>query len=594
MFENASALSLLLILLPVIILYLLKPKPGVIKIPSLMLLLSYSRKNKLKSLFDKAIRDPLLIIQLLAMTILIIGISGPYYFRDTGYDRTVIILDTSASMSASDIKPDRFSQAVEIAREYIEKSEMNSLILAQNVPVLQYRDKKSDQAIRELQGLKPKATGTDLNEAMMFALDLMGNETYKMVIISDFSGQDIINVQKIIESKKIPVEYRPMGIGGSNFGIIDAEIKDNSIKFIVKNYDEVSREITVKITNGDSIRSIKRTVKPNSREFFRVTNIFAGTTGISLETKDDFLIDNTLFISMPDSKSKRILLLSDSAGKNKPVYLAFKSFPDLEAEEVSFDRAPRKLDYGMVVLYDYTKSSLLPGTMDDIKNYVSNGGTAVFIAGGDLPLMDTKELLPVQVSGISKPSMIESIKSGLTNDIDFGISKYLKGTIKEGSVGLAFAKEGPILAYWNIGNGKVVYVGTNEEWGEFHLHTSYPIFWYKLLKFTSPASDELNFKSGTLLPLGVEKIIKGPQLTIRTDKLYLDETGFYEIENKTIASNLIDEKESDISVGKINFTEHQKISGQSMEKIHLDIILSFLAIIFVALELYYLKYRGDI
>ena len=594
MFENASALSLLLVLLPVIILYLLKPKPQVIKIPSLILLVSYSRKNKLKSLFDKVIKDPLLIIQILAMTILILGISGPYYIANAEYDRTIIVLDASASMSATDVEPDRFSQAVGIAREYVEKSKVNSLILAQNVPVLQYKDEKSSRAIHDLEVLKSKETGTDLNEAIMYALNLMGNETYKLVVISDFSGQDITYAQKIIESKNIPVEYRQTGVGGSNLGIVDAEIKDSGVKFVVRNYDEISRDIIVKITNMDSIRTIERTVRPKSREFFTLTNINAGTTRISLETADDFPTDNTFYMSMPDSNSKRILLLSDSVRKNKPIYHAFKSIPNLEIEEISFDRAPRKLAYGMVVIYDYTKSSFLPGTMDDIKNYVHNGGTVVFIAAEDLQFIDTKGLLPVQVSNISKPSMIEIIKSGLTDDIDFGVSKYLKGTKKEGSAELAFAKEGPILAYWNIGSGKVVYVGTNEEWGDFHLHSSYPIFWYKLLKFGNTASDELNFKSGTLIPLGVEKTINGPHLTIRTDKLYLDETGFYEIEKKTISSNLIDENESDISVRKINFAENEKISGSSMEKIHLETILSFLAILFVVLELYYLRYRGNI
>jgi hypothetical protein len=594
MFENASGLYLLLILLPVIILYLLKPKPRSIKIPSLMLLLSSARKRKLKSLFDKLIKDPLLLIQLLVMTILIFGIAGPYYLGNAEYERTVIVLDASASMSATDVKPDRFSQAVEIARQYPGKSAKNTLILAQNVPVLVYNDEKNKEAIDGLSGLKPGDTGTDLNEAIMFAIALMENEPGKLVVISDFSGQDIIDVNKIIESKNIPVEYRQIGIGSGNIGIIDAAMEDSSLKFIVRNYGDIPKDAIIKIINGDSVKSITRTIKSNSRDFFTVTNINSGTTRISLEPADDFPIDNKLYISMPGSKNKRILLLGDSAGKNKSISIAFGSIPDLEITEVSFDRAPRKLDYGMVVLYDYTKSSILPGTMEDIKNYAENGGTVVFEAAGDLPFMDTKELLPVNVSGIANPSKIDVKKSGLTNDIDFGISKYLKGTIKEGSVELASAKEGPILAYRNIGKGKVVYIGINEDWGDFHLQASYPIFWYRLLKFENPANAELNFKSGTLLPLGSEKSIKGPSRTIRTDKLYLDEVGFYEFEDKTIASNLLDEKESDISVSKINFTEHGKVPGSSMEKIHIYTILSLLAIIFIGLELYYLKYRGEI
>jgi Aerotolerance regulator N-terminal/von Willebrand factor type A domain len=594
MLENGSALYLLLILLPVIILYMLKPKPRVIKIPSLLLLHSFSSKRRLRSLFDKLIKDPLLLIQLLAMAILILGIAGPYYFINAEYERTVIVLDSSASMSASDVKPDRFTEALEIAREYTGKSEKNSLILAQNVPVLLYTDENSKQLIDGLQGLKPEATGTDLDEAIMFALDLIGNKTGNLVIISDFSGQDISAAQKIIESRNIPVEYRQIGIGGSNLGIVDASIEDNRLGFAVRNYNNIPEDTIIKIMNGDSVKTIKRTIKPESGDFFTVTNMNAGTTRISLEPNDDFSLDNMLYISLQDQKNKRILLLSDSSGKGRSISKAFESIPNLEIDKVSFDRAPRKLDYGMVILYDYTISSLLPGTMEDIKNYAASGGTVVFEAASDLPFMDTKELLPVNVSGISNPSRIDVKRSGLTNDIDFGVSKYLKGTIKEGAVGLASAKEGPILAYRFFGKGKVVYIGTNEDWGDFHLRTSYPIFWYRLLEFADPASGELNFKSGTLIPLDSEKSIKGPHSAIRTDKLYLGETGFYDIEGKTIASNLLDEKESDISIPGINFSKFGKVSGSSMEKIHLYTILSLLAILLICLELYYLKYRGEI
>lgn len=592
MLENGPALYLLLILLPVIILYILRPKPRVIKIPSLLLLQSSPDKRRLRTLFDKLIKDPLLLIQLLAMTILILGIAGPFYSTNAEYDCTVIVLDSSASMSASDVKPDRFTQALEIAMEYTGKSEKNSLILAQNVPVLLYTDENSKQAVDGLRGLKPEATGTDLNEAIMFALDLIGKKTCSLVIISDFSGQDISGVQKIIESGNIPVEYRQIGIGGSNLGIIDASIEDNSVGFVVRNYNDIPVDALIKIMNGDSIKTIKRTIKPESRDFFKVAA--PGTTRISLEPDDDFSLDNMLYISRQDQKNKRILLLSDSPGKSRSISKAFESIPALEIDKVSFDRAPRNLDYGMVVLYDYTGSSFLPGTMEDIEEYVRNGGTVVFEAAGDLPFIDAKELLPVNVSGFAKPSRIDVKSSVLTNEIDFGLSKYLKGTIKEGAVELAFAKEGPILAYHNIGKGKVVYIGTNEDWGDFHLKTSYPIFWYRLLEFQDPSAGELNFKSGTLLPLDSEKSINGPHLSIRTDKLYLGETGFYDIEGKTIASNLLDEKESDISIPVINFTKIPKVSGSSMEKIHLYILLSLLAILLICLELYYLKYRGEI
>ena len=190
-------------------------------------------------------------------------------------------------------------------------------------------------------------------------------------------------------------------------GIVDATMEDTSLKFVVRNYDDIPEDTIIKIINGDSVKTITRTIKPDSRDFFTITNINSGTTRISLEPADDFPLDNILYISMPGPKNKRILLLSDSPGKNKSISIAFESIPNLEIDEVSFERAPRKLDYGMVVLYDYTKSSILPGTMEDIKNYAENGGTVVFEAAGDLPFLDTKELLPVNVSGIANPSRID-------------------------------------------------------------------------------------------------------------------------------------------------------------------------------------------
>ena len=84
MFENASALYLSLIMVPVILLYLLRPKPRPIKIPSLMLL-SSERKKKLKSLFDKLIKDPLLLLQLLAIMIIVLDVK--FLFRDIPRDR---------------------------------------------------------------------------------------------------------------------------------------------------------------------------------------------------------------------------------------------------------------------------------------------------------------------------------------------------------------------------------------------------------------------------------------------------------------------------------------------------------------------------
>ena len=446
------------------------------------------------------------------------------------------------------------------------------------------------QALRQV---RPGSTGTNLNDAMLLAADMIVNEKGRLVVISDFSGQDITYAQKTIEAKNIPVEYRQVGEAGKpidNAGIIEAAVEENNVRFSVKNYNDAPKDVVIRILHGDSEKSINRTIRPGSRELFVVPDL-DGTATVSLGPQDELPADDTLYISMPGPASRRVLLLTDSVKKG-PVSIAFNSIPGLTVHEVPFIRAPRKMDYALVVLYNYTSDSLLPGTLDDLRTYVDEGGTLVFVADDGLQSMDTRGLLPVEVSGMAGPSRFEVKKTGLTEGVDLGISRYLKGELKEGAAGLAAAPEGPILAYWNTGKGKVIYLGINERWGDFHLDTSYPIFWLKLLEFANPGGEELNFKTGTLLRTDAER--PGPDSTVRTGDLYLDEAGFYKIGDRTIAANLLDEKESDISIRKIDHPGNEKAFGESKEKIHPNTVLSLIAIILVALELYYLKQRGDL
>lgn len=598
MLENPSSLVLLLLLVPVIILYLLKPKPKILKMPSIMLLISAGKKRDLRSFFKTLIRDPLLLIQLAAITIIVFSLVNPYFSTNMPYSSTVIVLDNSASMSSTDVSPDRFSQAVDIASGYI-KDGKTSLILAGSTPLLLFKDADSQKAILELRAQRASSTGTDLSDAMLLAAELAGKDGSKIVVISDFSGQDITFAKKMLEAKSIPVDYRQVGAARSNIGIIDALVSENSIKFTVKNYDASEKDITVGLDGGISQT---RSIKPGSKEYFSIP-VRPGKNTISLEPHDDLHADNVLYISMPVISKKRVLILSDII-ETAPVSIAFNSIPGVEVEDTTFVRAPRKPDHNIVVHHNYTRDSLLPGTMDDLRSFVEGGGTLVFEAEDDLAFMDTKGLLPVNVSGRAKPSGFEVESSDMTNGLDLGVSAYLKATLKDGAVALASAPEGPVLAYWNIGRGRVVYLGMNDRWGDFHLQASYPIFWYRLLESSFPAASELNFKTGTVMPLGTAKTVAAPRATIETSDLYLGDAGFYVMGDRTIAANLLDEKESDISVRKIDNTESgntdpdntksEKTFGTKVEKVHLVVLFSIIAIILLALELYYLKHRGDI
>src|SRR5574341_828797 len=137
-FANQAGLYALLSIIPLIIIYLLRPRPLKIKIPSLMFLMDIERKKRL-NVFRKFLKDPLFLIQLLVLTLVSLAVAAPFIMADeeAGGGHTVIILDASASMQADG----RFERAAEQADKFL--SSRNTLILAENLPVMVMKEAPS-------------------------------------------------------------------------------------------------------------------------------------------------------------------------------------------------------------------------------------------------------------------------------------------------------------------------------------------------------------------------------------------------------------------------------------------------------------------
>ena len=103
--ENPYGIYSLLSIIPFIILYLIKPKPKIMTIPSLMFLIKMSGANKITSFFKQLIKDWLFFLQLLAILLSILIISQPAltYLHDITSSNTIIVLDVSASMQTREV-----------------------------------------------------------------------------------------------------------------------------------------------------------------------------------------------------------------------------------------------------------------------------------------------------------------------------------------------------------------------------------------------------------------------------------------------------------------------------------------------------------
>ena len=95
-----------------------------------------------------------------------------------------------------------------------------------------------------------------------------------------------------------------------------------------------------------------------------------------------------------------------------------------------------------------------------------------------------------------------------------------------------------------------------------------------------------------------EQKVKTPSTILTTSKLLMDEAGIYEVNNKKLAVNLLDEKESDVNaISKIsNQKERQKLfQRESKERdFNLELAVLILAFLFMMAEFFYIKVRGDV
>ena len=108
---------------------------------------------------------------------------------------------------------------------------------------------------------------------------------------------------------------------------------------------------------------------------------------------------------------------------------------------------------------------------------------------------------------------------------------------------------------------------------------------------------DFNYKTGKIVTINEQKV-KTPSSTITASKLLMDEVGVYEFDNKKFAVNLVDEKESDVSIASnIDATEaREKLFERESKEQDFNLELPILAIVFLfmMLEFTYIKIRGDI
>ncbi len=591
---NPNGLWALLFLVPLIILYLIRPRPKMLPIPSLMFFLKSSGSRKLTSFLKQITHDWLFLIQLLLLLGLALTFSHPItkYQHDVTASNTVIVLDVSASSQTSEGGRSRFDVAVSQAKKVL--GSKNTIILAKDVPFIALQDAGAEETVRFLNALQPKSTVSRIGEAVILAGETL--KEGRVVVISDFintGGQDPDIAKSVLQTKGLVVDFiNVASVPKKNVGIVQLEAGNEQSTVYVKNFYGEQQSVTLYVGSTSTVLSLP--AKGTETFSFKTP---PGVTKIELEVNDDLKVDNVAYLSAPAAGKAKVLLITNNASN----FLRNALLASGELEVVITE--PPIISEGVfdvIILNNIEINQVLPGTFEDIMRRAENGATVIVAVQDDSDKIDYKGLLPVRLSKKVDGGFVNVEQlNRFTKNIDFGSATVIFPAEAVGDqTVIATVNKVPIISVKPVGVGKLVYFGISED-NEFKYAPHYPIFWTELMKFVTEQQDvrNLNMKAGDTLILDKEQKIKTPSRTVKRAALILDESGVYELEDRIIAVNLVDELESNVNLEKpvgTKSTDYELKPVKETREFPLDVWLLALALFFIIFEVFFVKYRGDL
>jgi hypothetical protein len=572
------ALLGLLSIVPLIIIYLIRPRPREIRFSATQFLREGEAERS--AVLSRLINDPLFWAQLLVLLSLSVAAAGPYTTEEgPASSHLAVVLDGSASMQAS-------SGALRLIEPYLVRYQKISIILAESMPQTILTEGSPSEAKDALRTNRPKAVSADLSSAMNLASSLMAGDGGNILVVSDFiswTGDDPDATRKLLQAdRKVSIVFADCYQGGNNMALVDAwDVPGPGYvnhTAMVHNFGP-ARTVSVTIKSPDGATAGRTLQMDSGGDSYLSFTAYPGVNEISLDLDDAISWDNHAYIYVPNLASKRVLY----QGEEGPALAALRSLPNvalMTSGEVS--------GFDLVVV---AKNATLDGKL----NRYIDGGKVIFIASD----RESPEYLPVRVTGEQPgPASLWMRSYGFARGVHFdeiGIFRYPQAESRKGSTTLVEANGQPILSYWRLGKGMVIYDGLEMD-SDFYLRPEYPIFWYQMVDWITGVPDlaEANKKTGEIIRLGDAGLIQTPSTTLSASSLMLDEVGIYRYQGRTVAANMYDPRESSLqrSDGVLE-GEFTSASRETIVEKDLSDWVIALASLLILLELAVLKWRRE-
>ncbi len=463
----------------IIALYLLRMRRREMQVPATFLWPTHTEEVRANTFFQKLKPSWLLFLQLLALAVIVGCIARPQLVqRGLTGEITVLVLDSSASMGATDVAPSRFEEAKRLARAAIESARPGDRIaMVEAGPVPRVVFSLSSDPVRQLadlQSLQVTDAETDVGEAMRLASAIVsGTEGARIVLLSDGVFERIDDFSQ----GKASVVFQSIGKSGENLAIEAfgaSESQRGKLLFAsVRNFGDkaVTTNLTV-FADGKVIDSAQITVSPQKSQS-RTINVPAGSTlfEAKIDAKDGLAADNYAALSADPAASLQVLKVG---GEDPFLDRALALDP-----RVTLDRADSlPLDGGSsydIVVFDGVPAE--PTT--------SRGVLILGKAGTGSPVTASGTAKRPRFTGATTNPLMQGV------DLDGVYIEEIEVVQPKGSAEvLARSAAGPLIVADKKPSQRSVYLAFSPLESDFPLQIGFPIFVSNMLDFLGGRAGE--------------------------------------------------------------------------------------------------------
>jgi len=593
LFATPLGLAGLAAAIPILILYLVKPDPAALSLPTFRFLVADAEQESTNPVLKRLRQDLLLLIQVLAVVAFAAALATPFTLvtESQAADETVVVVDASASMATETGDGTRFERAKRAAREAVAGS--TSVVVAGSETEIVRRRVPPAEARAAIGRIERIDAPADLGTAITRGTAIVG-ENARIVVVSDFAGEGWQAPVQTARARDYRVALRQFDEGGdANVGITDATFEGRTVRLTITNTGAGTADRTV--TLGDASRDVA--LDPGSVTTTTLP-LPPGGGPVRLQPGDDFPVDDVAYVAAPPEAQVDVLLVTNDENRflataltvNDAVSLTVANPPAPEASPEAHD---------VVIFSNVDPDRLLAGTVREAEGTVADGGGVAIQAQRRLGAIDYRGLSLLASSETGRtPTVRVTRDSDLTRGITFPPpEEYVSWDLRSGRT-LVAADDTPLIATRTRGAGRLLYYGYIEDASAFKFNYQYPVFWQRAvfhLADRRPPSARSR-RTGERLQFANATRIETPAGTVTSDGPALDRAGWYTTTERRYGASLLDPRESSLRGATLSGDEAAVRANAEDRLVQRSLThwVALLALFVCLVELGVLRRRGDL